>query len=109
MNLYDLLKWFAEPLVKVALALSSFLAVVLGAMADPAGAVNSFMVRLIDWTAIYWPETPQGMQIATLITQAIDPSSVGGAVVLEIASTASLMLSVVLLIKLYKLIPFKAT
>ncbi|MEM9817615.1 MAG: hypothetical protein AAF827_14600 [Cyanobacteria bacterium P01_D01_bin.6] len=108
MNLYDLVKWFAQPIVRIAIAVLGPLGVILGTFANPEGAVNSFLVRLIDWIAPYMPSTPENLKLANLIFSG-GAIPIGQAVLNDVFQLIGLMLGVVLIIKIYKLIPFKAT
>jgi hypothetical protein len=108
MKLFDLLKWLAQPVVRIALAVLGPLGLVLGAIADPSGALNGLVCRLIDALALAWPSTPENLKIANLIFS--DGSiGVGESIVIDIFQTAFLVLSIIALVKLYKLIPFKMT
>jgi hypothetical protein len=111
MKLFDLLSWFAKPVVRIALAILGPLGILLGIIANPGGAINSLICRVIDVVAVYWPSTPDNLKLANLINGFLTSNSdtIGGAVVKEIYTTAFAMLAIVLLVKLYKLIPFKAT
>ena len=94
---------------KVFSALSSILAIVLGTIQNVTGAVNQLLVNIIDWIAQYWPSTPDEVKIANLIQAATANTGIGTAIVYETFQTIFLLLSVVALIKIYKLIPFKAS
>lgn len=109
MNLFDLLKWLASPVVRIALAFLGPLGIILGAIIHPQGAVNGFVCRVIDLVAYAWPSTPPHLKLASLLSGAFAPDDIGGYVVYEMFTTGAIMLSIVLLIKLYKLIPFKMT
>lgn len=100
-KLFDSFKWLI-------LAFTGPVGIVLGAIANPGGAVNSFICRIIDVVAIPFPSTPNNLKIVNLLAATGDSIPlVGRAVVYDIFTTAFSMLSIVLLIKIYKLIPFK--
>ena len=107
MNLYDLLKWFAQPLVRISLAFLGPLSIVLGAIANPQGAVNGFICRIIDVVASVWPSTPSSLQLSNLFASSDASTGIYAYLVSEIFSLALICLSIVALVKLYKLIPFK--
>lgn len=109
MNLYDLLKWFAQPVVRIVLALLGPIGLILGCIANPQGAVNSFVCRIIDVVASVWPSTPDSMKLGNLIMSSSSDLTVGQAVIQDLFQTAFLMLTIMALVKVYKLIPFKAT
>lgn len=89
-------------------SLSKLFSILLGAIANPFGAVNSFICLLIDGIASVWPSTPENLKVGSLIASiGTAIPLVGTAVVYDIFQTAGSMLAIVLLIKLYKLIPFK--
>ena len=108
MNLFDLLKWLANPLVKLVISLTGPVALILGTMADPNGAINTFIIDVIDALEPHLLETPESLKISNLIFDN-GPVTVGQAVLTDVFQLISIMVGVVALVKLYKLIPFKAT
>lgn len=109
MKIFDLLKALVSPLVAILASLTGVISVIIGAFLNPAGAVNGFVTRLIDALAFVWPSTPENLKLANLIFPAVGGVSIGRAVLIDICSTLFVMLGIILLIKLYKLIPFKMT
>ena len=105
----NLLRFFV-PVVSVATGLFTIISIVLGAIQNPTGAVNLFLVKMIDNIAIFFPETPENYKIASLITE-IDYKLpiVGKAIIYEIFQTISIILGILSVIKIYKLIPFKSS
>jgi hypothetical protein len=102
-KLFDSIKW-------IILAVTTPIGVVLGAIANPQGAVNGFLCRIIDLIASVWPSTPDELKISNMLASVGTAIPVmGQGVVFTIFRTAFTMLTIVLLIKLYKLIPFKMT
>jgi ABC-type dipeptide/oligopeptide/nickel transport system permease subunit len=100
-KLFDSIKW-------IILAITAPIGIVLGAIANPEGAVNGFLCRIIDVVASAFPSTPNNLKLSSLLASAGDSIPlVGRAVVFDIFTTAAAMLTIVLLIKLYQLIPFK--
>lgn len=55
------------------------------------------------------PSSPDSVRIPTIINQALGQGTLGANVAIELYSTIWQFLTVILLIKFYKLIPFKAT
>lgn len=109
-SIFEALKHFLKPISRIALALVPAIGILLETISDPAGALNQLLVTMIDYVAIYWPETPEQLKLSNLVMGQLEPgTSVGEAIIIDIFQTAFLMLSVVVVIKLYKLIPFKAT
>ena len=108
-KLFDLLSWLSQSMVRLALAVVFPLGFLLESIFNPGGAVNYFACRLIDWIAGPWPETPENLKLGNMLTTATEQMGVGQFVIRELFATASVMLGIVLIIKLYKLIPLKAT
>ena len=96
---------FLEPVLKAVVPL---IALILGAIADPTGAINSLVCRLIDFIAIPWPSTPESLKLANLLFP-YPGSTILEYSLTEMVSLALQFLGIVLVIKLYKLIPFKAS
>jgi hypothetical protein len=108
MKIFDLLKWLSQPVVRLVSALFAPVALVLGTIADPGGALNSFLIRTVDLLAVYWPSTPEELKISNLIFSA-SGAGIGRTVLIDSLQTIVLIAGVVGLVKLYKLIPFKMT
>lgn len=81
---------------------SKVFSLLVGAVLDPVGAVNSFFCMLIDIIASVWPTSP--FTLADLLDQV--PPFIGRGVFYEVLSMISSMALVFLAIKVYKLIPF---
>lgn len=109
MKIFDLLKVLVSSVTPVFLAIVGFISIVIGAISDPAGAVNSFICRMIDLISIVWPSTPESLKLSNIIFPQLGGLSIGRAFLVEFFNTAFLMLGILLVVKLYKLIPFKAT
>ncbi len=92
----------------IILAITAPISLILGAIANPAGAVNGFLCRMIDLIALVFPSTPENLKIVNLLAATGDTIPlIGRSVVYDVFTTAAAMLAIVLLVKLYKLIPFK--
>jgi hypothetical protein len=109
MKIFMLLAALVGPAVIVFRALAVIGAIALGAILDPTGAFNALICRLIDFIALYWPSTPPSLKLANLLFPTGANQSLGHYFLVELFSTAFIMLSIVALVKLYKLIPFKMT
>ena len=108
--LLSLLLKFLVPIISVAVALFGVIALILGAIQDPEGAVNTFLVRMIDNIAPLFPQTPESLKVANIIDSVGETMPVvGKAVVFEVFQTISIIFGILAVIKIYKLIPFKAT
>ena len=107
---FSILMVFLNPIVAVATGLTSIVAWLLGALADPQGAMNSIVNKTIDVIAAFLPSTPESLKLGFLLDSvAASMPAVGRGVISEIFVTISAMFGLVAIIKLYKLIPFKAT
>lgn len=71
------------------------------------GWINDFMCLLIDIVLIILPSTPPTMKLSYLLSTALDKMSFGQSIAVEIFTLLSSFLLVVIIIKVYKLIPFK--
>ena len=94
---------------KVISSLMGAVAIVVGTIQNLGGAVNTLLVNLINLVADVWPSTPDEIKLATLIENAGNSTGIGTAIIYDTFQTAFLVLSIVALVKLYKLIPFKMT
>lgn len=101
---------FFNPVIAFFTAVVSLVAWLLGALANPQGAMNGIVNKTIDLVAGILPSTPSNLKIGTLLTEvsAYMPA-VGRAVIAEIFFTLSSIFILFAAVKLYKLIPFKAT
>ena len=89
-------------------ALSTIFSIVLGAIANPAGAVNTFICKVIDIVAAVWPSTPDSMKISNiLVSFSTAFPIIGYGIVVEITQTIGTIFLLFAAIKIYKLIPFK--
>lgn len=101
---------FLKPVVVVFVSIVSIVAFLLGALADPQGWMNSVVITTIDAFASFLPSTPENLKIANILSEIGDSMPlVGKAIVYEVASTIGTISTISLAIKIYKLIPFKAT
>ncbi|NMF57105.1 hypothetical protein [Pseudanabaena yagii] len=80
---------------------------ILACIIDPNGAVNTFMIMLIDLVKGVFPDTPQGMTIASWVTsfQQSYPM-IGGEVLVEVINGVLGMISLLMIFKIWKLLPF---
>lgn len=108
--LFKIIADFFRPVVAVFAAITSAVALLLGAILDPAGAVNTFICKIIDLVDAVLPQTPANLKLGALISSAGSAVPfVGSGIVYEVFKTGFTMLAIVIAIKVYKLIPFKAT
>lgn len=92
--------------VTVLIGLAGFLA---AAYINPAGAWNGWVIGSIEHVSSYWPSTPTQFTIAGLATSINQVIPFGSGVIYEILDALMVMFSLMMIIKIYKLIPFKAT
>lgn len=108
--LFKIIADFFRPVVAIFTAITSAVALLLGAILDPGGAVNTFICKMIDIVDAVLPQTPNNLKIGSLVSSVGNAIPfVGSGIVYQTFQMAITMLSVVILIKVYKLIPFKAT
>ena len=101
---------FLVPVIVVCTALIGIVAFLVAALQDPQGWMNSVVITTIDAIAHLFPSTPDDLKIGTIINNLGDSMPlVGRAVVREIFTAISSMAGIALVVKIYKLIPFKAT
>lgn len=73
-------------------------------ISNPKGAINSFMCHFIDIIVVALPSTPSGLKINSLISSY--SGAFGTALIADLVSTALSILSIYLVVKLYKFLPF---
>ncbi len=83
---------------------------ILGVLLDPTGFLNWCACLVIDVVSFPFPTTPENMRLASLITTLGNGIPIlGGAILLETARTIGGVFVIYVGIKIYKLIPFKAS
>lgn len=101
---------FLVPVIVVCTGLIILVGFLVSALNDPQGWMNSVVITTIDAIANLFPSTPENLKIGTIINSLGDSMPlVGRAVIREIFTTISSMAGIALVVKIYKLIPFKAT
>lgn len=89
---------------------AGFWAIVSAAIANPGGAVNAFINMIVDFIGSVFPSTPDNLKIGNLINSVGDSMpAVGRGIVREFFVIFSSCFGLALVIKIYKLIPFKAS
>lgn len=108
--LFFIFAQFLNPVVSVFIATTSIVSFLMAALLNPEGAVNKFANSVIDKVAIVFPSTPNNLKLGYLLDEATSSMpSVGRGIIGDIFVTISSMFAIVVVIKIYKLIPFKAT
>ena len=96
--------------IVVCTGLIGIVAFLVAALKYPQGWMNSVVITTIDAIANVFPSTPEELKIGTIINTIGDSMPlVGRAVVKEIFVTISSMVGIALVVKIYKLILFKAS
>lgn len=85
-------------------------AVIFGIFKHPIGAINTLIDNLIDFIAGVFPSTPNNLKVAALVDSisSVVPS-VGRGVIADFFSKVTICFGLAIVIKVYKLIPFKAS
>lgn len=101
---------FFNPVIVVFASIASVISWLLGALSNPQGFMNGFVNRTIDVVAVVLPSTPDQLKVSSIVNSvSLFLPAVGKAVIAEIFITISSMFVLFAAVKLYKLIPFKAT
>lgn len=109
-SILNFLKWVFSPLYIVVISIVSIIALMLGVIANPVGAVNTFLCKIIDVVFSVLPSTPDSLKLGAILTSFSNQFPFfGWGILLDIIQTVFSMLMIVAAIKVYKLIPFKAT
>ena len=109
-SIFNFIKWLFSPLYVICISIGGIISIILGAISNPQGAVNGFVCRIIDLILIPWPSTPEPLKLGSMLGYfANTVPVVGWGILLEIIKSCVAILLIVLVIKIYKLIPFKMT
>ena len=97
-----------DPLTLTALA--TVLALLVFAVVDSAGFINQLICGLIDIVSIPFPSTPDHLKLSSIINVLSSSLPIFGKALIEsIIGTVRDLFLLYFVIKIYKLIPFKAT
>lgn len=108
--LFAALAAFFTPVIIFFVSVTVIVALILGCIADPSGAVNKFICTIIDVVSVIFPSTPTQLRLGSLIDSASSIAPAFGTSILrDIASTVGSIFTISLVIRIYKLIPFKAS
>lgn len=106
--LIQLILNFIQPIVVICISITAIVAFLLGALLDPQGFMNQVIVGIISNVADIFPSTPENLKIANIINNLGDSvPAVGRGVIRETFFTLSSIFLISLVIKIYKLLPFK--
>lgn len=97
-----------EPSIKIStLAIGSIVCFIYNVIADPDGAINQFMIFLIDMVYSLFPSTPTQYTIGSMLSSfAAEHPAIGWGSVYEIFSGMSVMFGLWCIVKLWQLLPF---
>jgi len=100
---------FLVPVAVVALTLFGLVAFLASAFLNPTGAWNGWVIGAIDHIAAFFPSTPQEYTLAGIAGSIADVLPFGTGIIFEIFQSFLALGGLMVIIKIYKLIPFKAT
>lgn len=101
---------FFNPVNSIFVASFSIVAWLLGAIQNPSGFLNGIICAVIDAVASILPSTPSTLKVGYLLDVASSSMpAIGRSVLSEVFITITAIFLLVAAVKLYKLIPFKAT
>lgn len=82
-------------------------ALIIAAIADPNGAINSFMILIIDLVKNVFPNTPDDMKISSWVLSFQNTFPIiGGSILVETLNGVLGMIAMMAIIKIWKLLPF---
>jgi hypothetical protein len=109
-QLFSALASYFNPAIVFFTSVASIVALVLGCILDPAGAINTFICKVLDIIASVFPSTPDNLKLGFFVNQASAfLPAFGASIIGDIVSTISSIFLISLAVRVYKLIPFKAT
>ena len=101
---------FIKPIVIFFVSVAGIVGVVIGAIENPEGFLNTIICGVIDMIATFLPSTPDNLKIANIVDSlASQMPAVGRYIILDTLQTISSIAGISVAIKVYKLIPLKAT
>lgn len=99
-----------NPLTIACIALIPVFALLIGGVLNPQGWMNSLICGIIDMIAFFFPASPEYLKISSILNGIGDSIPlVGRRLVYDIASTFAVVVGLFTIIKIYKLLPFKAS
>jgi hypothetical protein len=105
----DFALWL-QPVIALATGAIGLVTFLAAGLADPSGWCNSIICTVIDHISSVFPSTPSNLTIASFVQSVAGAlPQFGMSVIYDIMSTIASIMALSLVIKIYKLIPFKAT
>lgn len=99
---------FFKPVIIFYSSCTALLAFLLGALQNPQGLMNTIICSGIDFIASIFPSTPDALKIGSIINSiSSSMPAVGRAVIADVFNSILAMVAIVIIIKIYKLLPFK--
>ena len=91
-------------------AIATIIAILVLAFTDPSGFINQLICAAIDIISVPFPPTPDGLKLVSIINSLASFMPIFGKSLIEsIIGTVRDLFILYSIIKIYKLIPFKAT
>lgn len=100
---------FLIPVAVVAVTLFGLVAFLASAYVNPTGAWNGWVIGAIDHIASFFPSTPNQYTLSGLANSIADVVPFGSGIIYEMFQSFIALGALMVIIKIYKLIPFKAT
>lgn len=102
------IKSLFTPLVQLAMLLLGFAGWVAAAVSAPKSFFNMAICWMIDIIAAVLPSTPENLKISAIIAGIANKMPAAGtAIIWEILSTFGIIMGIMMVIKIYRLLPFK--
>lgn len=99
---------YFQPVVVIFVTITPIVAFLLGAFMNPQGAWNQIVVGAIDHVSAIFPSTPDEFKLINLVNQVADGLPLfGQRFVFNIFRAIGVIGGLSIVIKIYKLIPFK--
>lgn len=106
-KIFDAILHVGVPQAKLAIILLPVVCIIASAFINPSGAVNTFMIKMIDIMFEFWPSTPDDKKIGYILsTFALEYPQIGWGPIYEVFQGVAGILTLALFIKLVKLLPF---
>jgi hypothetical protein len=90
------------------------ISILLAFLINPGGVVSEWSCKILKFIFGFFPSTPDNLKLSTLFVKAISSFDktfpiFGGGMLKETINTVFAVAAIILVVKIYKLIPFKAT
>ena len=103
----DILHWLNNPWGYCGVIFSSIFILIYQCIQNPEGAINTFMIKVIDLIVAYFPSTPNEYKLGVMLSGFYQQVPwLPASQLTEIFQGIAGMLGIFLFIKLWKLLPF---